>query len=81
MNFFLGTSFKSNQKKLQNLCSHNNMKNIDLIYKSNIYEKIWQKFIFLSAYSGMTTAYNKTIGQLFDDNFLKSQFMMQCRKH
>ena len=51
------------------------MKNIDLIYKSNIYEKIWQKFIFLSAYSGMTTAYNKTIGQLFDDNFLKSQFI------
>ena len=30
---------------------------------------------FLSAYSGMTTAYNKTIGQLFDDNFLKSQFI------
>ena len=51
------------------------MKNIDLIYKSNIYEKIWQKFIFLSAYSGMTTAYNKTIGQLFDDSFLKSQFI------
>ena len=45
------------------------------MYKSNIYEKIWQKFIFLSAYSGMATAYNKTIGQLFDDNFLKSQFI------
>ena len=73
--FFIGTLFKSNQEKLQNLCSHNNMKNIDLIYKSNIYEKIWQKFIFLSAYSGMTTAYNKTIGQLFDDSFLKSQFI------
>ena len=73
--FFIGTSFKYNQVKLQKLCSHNCMKNIDLIYKSNIYEKIWQKFIFLSAYSGMTTAYNKTIGQLFDDNFLKSQFI------
>ena len=73
--FFIGTSFKYNQQKLQNLCSHNNMKNIDLRYKSNIYEKIWQKFIFLSAYSGMTTAYNKTIGQLFDNNFLKSQFI------
>ena len=73
--FFIGTSHKSNQVKLQKLCSHNCVRKIDLIYKSNIYEKIWQKFIFLSAYSGMTTAYNKTIGQLFDDNFLKSQFI------
>ena len=73
--FFIGTSYKSNQVKLQKLCSHNCVRKIDLIYKSNIYEKIWQKFIFLSAYSGMTTAYNKTIGQLFDDNFLKSQFI------
>ena len=73
--FFIGTTYKSNQVKLQKLCSHNCIKKIDLIYKSNIYEKIWQKFIFLSAYSGMTTAYNKTIGQLFDDTFLKSQFI------
>ena len=73
--FFIGTSHKSNQVKLQKLCSHNCIRKIDLMYKSNIYEKIWQKFIFLSAYSGMTTAYNKTIGQLFDDNFLKSQFI------
>ena len=73
--FFIGTTYKYNQVKLQKLCSHNCIKKIDLIYKSNIYEKIWQKFIFLSAYSGMTTAYNKTIGQLFDDTFLKSQFI------
>ena len=73
--FFIGTTYKSNQVKLQKLCSHNCINKIDLIYKSNIYEKIWQKFIFLSAYSGMTTAYNKTIGQLFDDTFLKSQFI------
>ena len=73
--FFIGTTHKYNQVKLQKFCSHNFIKKINLIYKSNIYEKIWQKFIFLSAYSGMTTAYNKTIGQLFDDNFLKSQFI------
>mgnify|MGYP000083837309 FL=1 len=73
--FFIGTTYKYNQVKLQKLCSHNCINKIDLIYKSNIYEKIWQKFIFLSAYSGMTTAYNKTIGQLFDDTFLKSQFI------
>ena len=73
--FFIGTSYKSNQVKLQKLCSHNCISKIDFIYKSNIYEKIWQKFIFLSAYSGMTTAYNKTIGQLFEDSFLKSQFI------
>ena len=73
--FFIGTIYKYNQVKLQKLCSHTCIRKIDLIYKSNIYEKIWQKFIFLSAYSGMTTAYNKTIGQLCDDNFLKSQFI------
>ena len=73
--FFIGTSYKHNLVKLQKLCSHNCTRKLDLIYKSNIYEKIWQKFIFLSAYSGMTTAYNKPIGQLFDDNFLKSQFI------
>jgi len=73
--FFVGTSDKSNQVKLQKLCSHNSMRKINMIYKNNIYEKIWQKFIFLSAYSGMTTAYNKTIGQLFEDNFLKSEFI------
>ena len=44
--FFIGTSYKPNQEKLQKLCSHNHMTKIDLIYKSNIYEKIWQKFIF-----------------------------------
>ena len=73
--FFVGTSYKSNQLKLEKLCSHNSMRKIELIYKNNIYEKIWQKFIFLSAYSGMTTAYNKTIGQLFEDNFLKLEFI------
>ena len=73
--FFVGTTDRPNQVKLQNLCSHNSMKKIDMIYKNNIYEKIWQKFIFLSAYSGMTTAYNKTIGQLFEDNVLKLEFI------
>ena len=73
--FFVGTSNKSNQVKLHKLCSHNSVKKINLIYKNNIYEKIWQKFIFLSAYSGMTTAYNKTIGQLFEDNSLKLEFI------
>ena len=72
--FFIGTSNKSNQLKLHKLCSHNSIKKINLMYKDNIYEKIWQKFIFLSAYSGMTTAYNKTIGQLFEDKFLKLEF-------
>ena len=28
---------------------------LKIIFKKNIKEKIWEKFIFLSAYSGMTT--------------------------
>ena len=72
--FFVGSSEPDN-KKLKNLCLSNLNKNLDLRYKDNIYEKIWQKFIFLSAYSGMTTAYNKTIGQIFKSDTLKSEFI------
>ena len=73
--FFVGSSEPDNKKKLKNLCLSNLNKNLDLRYKDNIYEKIWQKFIFLSAYSGMTTAYNKTIGQIFKSDTLKSEFI------
>ena len=49
--------------------------NLSIIYKENIKEKIWEKFIFLSAYSGMTTLTEKTIGQIFENKTLKEKFL------
>ncbi|MFL2678993.1 MAG: ketopantoate reductase family protein [Alphaproteobacteria bacterium] len=38
-------------------------------------EKIWEKFVFLSAYSGMTTLTQKTIGEIFSNDLLKDKFI------
>ena len=43
-------------------------------------KKVWQKFIFLSAYSGMTTMFNKTIGQIFENKVLKLKFITAMRE-
>ena len=48
---------------------------LKIILKKNIKEKIWEKFIFLSAYSGMTTLEEKPIGEIFDDQDLKNKFI------
>ena len=49
-------------------------------FKTNIKEKIWDKFIFLSAYSGLTTLTQKTIGEIFDDKTLRSKFILAMRE-
>ena len=41
----------------------------------NISAKLWEKFIFLSAYSGITTLTSKTIGEIFDDSKLEKMFI------
>ncbi len=48
---------------------------LDLLYKKNIQEKIWEKFIFLSAYSGITTLTKKSIGEIFETKSLKKDFI------
>ena len=74
--FFVGTSDIETQKKLKRLCSISSLNGLDLRYKDNINEKVWQKFIFLSAYSGFTTAYNKTIGEIFENKNLRDDFII-----
>ena len=65
---------------MKDLCEICSLNSLDLRLKENIYEKVWQKFIFLSAYSGMTTAFNKTIGQIFENKVLKLKFITAMRE-
>ena len=73
--FFVGNYDGNKNILLENFCEKVQKHNLSIIYKDNIKEKIWEKFIFLSAYSGMTTLTEKTIGQIFDDNTLKEKFL------
>ena len=48
---------------------------LDIRFKTNIKEKIWDKFIFLSAYSGITTLTEMTIGEIFDNKNYRDLFI------
>lgn len=73
--FFVGNYGAGKNILLENFCEKVQKHNLSIIYKNNIKEKIWEKFIFLSAYSGMTTLTEKTIGQIFDNKTLKKKFL------
>ncbi len=72
--FFVGHMQRKNNKILKSFCKKCESLNINIQLKENIKEKIWEKFIFLSAYSGITTLTKKTIGQIFDNRELKEKF-------
>ena len=73
--FFVGKMNQRNDLKLENFCKMANVFGLDIRYKENIKEKIWEKFIFLSAYSGMTTLTQKTIGEIFEVIELREKFI------
>ncbi len=73
--FFVGSMSEIENKKLLNFCEKCQNSGLDLKYKSNIKEKIWEKFIFLSAYSGITTLTKKPIGEIFASTSLKKTFV------
>jgi len=73
--FFIGNYDGERSNILENFCKKVQENNLSIIYKNNIKEKIWEKFIFLSAYSGMTTLTEKTIGQIFENKNLKNKFL------
>ena len=72
--FFVGGYDVQENKLLEYFCENVQKTGLKIIFKKNIKEKIWEKFIFLSAYSGMTTFYLKPIGQIFEDEVLKKKF-------
>ena len=75
--FFVGSMSKKNVlvNKVEKFVQKQNLLGLDIRYTQNIEEKIWDKFIFLSAYSGLTTLYCKTIGEIFEDSILKAMFI------
>ena len=73
--FFVGNMSEIENKKLITFCEKCQNSGLDIRYKSNIKEKIWEKFIFLSAYSGITTLTKKSIGEIFASTTLKETFV------
>ena len=73
--FFVGNMSDIVNKKLLKFCEISKNSGLDIQYKSNIKEKIWEKFIFLSAYSGITTLTKKSIGEIFASTALKDNFV------
>ena len=73
--FFVGGYDVSENKLLEDFCQSVQKIGLKIILKKNIKEKIWEKFIFLSAYSGMTTLFLKPIGEIFEDQDLKNKFI------
>ena len=79
--FFVGGYDGKENKLLEDFCQSVQKIGLKIILKKNIKEKIWEKFIFLSAYSGMTTLFLKPIGEIFENKDLKKNLLMQCLKH
>ena len=73
--FYVGKYDNSNDKKVEEFCKICQKSGLDFRFKNNIKEKIWEKFVFLSAYSGMTTLTQKTIGEIFSNDLLKDKFV------
>ena len=73
--FFVGGYDIKENKLLEDFCNRVQKIGLKIIFKNNIKEKIWEKFIFLSAYSGMTTFFLKPIGEIFEDKVLKKKFI------
>ena len=75
--FFVGKmkTHSKYEKKIIKFSEEVNNLGIDFRYSEKITQKIWDKFIFLSAYSGVTTLSEMTIGEIFDDKYYKDLFV------
>ena len=74
--FFIGNMNKSKiNKPLTMFTDDCQSIGLDIRYTERIDEKLWDKFIFLSAYSGLTTLTELTIGQIFSHKRYKKLFL------
>ena len=74
--FFVGPIKKNiNSNILSNFTEECQGKGLDIRFTKNIGCKIWEKFIFLSAYSGLTTMTKLSIGEIFQDKEYKKDFI------
>tara|TARA_B100000989_G_scaffold292879_1_gene269449 strand:- start:158 stop:1066 length:909 start_codon:yes stop_codon:yes gene_type:complete len=74
--FFVGAIKKNNDSKiLLDFTRECQNKGLDFRFTNNIRSKIWEKFIFLSAYSGLTTMTKLSIGEIFENKEFKKDFI------
>ena len=75
--FFVGKIIAKNnyENKIFRFSEKVNSLGIDFRYSNKITQKIWDKFIFLSAYSGITTLTEMTIGEIFDNKNYRDLFI------
>ena len=73
--FFVGPYEGLKNNFLKSFCETSQSVGLDLRFTNNIKEKIWQKFIFLSAYSGITTLTENSIGQIFSNKRSEQKFI------
>ncbi len=74
--FFVGSMLSNSRiDRLKFFAQDCQNSGLDLRYTNKIKEKIWDKFIFLSAYSGVTTVTQLSIGQIFESNNSRNMFV------
>ena len=74
--FFIGNMNKSKiNEELTIFTDDCRSIDLDIRYTERIDEKLWDKFIFLSAYSGLTTLTELTIGQILGNKKYKKMFL------
>ena len=79
--FFVGPiNRNANSKILSNFTLDCQDKGLDMRFTKNISFKIWEKFIFLSAYSGLTTMTKLSIGEIFDNERHKKDFISAMKE-
>tara|TARA_B100000989_G_scaffold268482_1_gene223221 strand:- start:254 stop:1162 length:909 start_codon:yes stop_codon:yes gene_type:complete len=79
--FFVGPIKKNSHSKiLSNFTKDCQNIGLDIRFTKNIVSKIWEKFIFLSAYSGLTTMTKLSIGEIFDNERHKKDFISAMKE-
>ncbi len=74
--FFIGNlNEKPLSTKLKEFLNDCKQVGLDVRYTKKITEKLWDKFIFLSAYSGLTTMTELSIGQIFKNFKYEKMFI------
>lgn len=68
-----GKDPKKPEYTAENIISLFQKANIDFNWKDNPAPAIWEKYIFIASFALTTACYNKTIGEVLDDNSLKSK--------
>jgi len=73
--FFVGSYNGKHNEKLEDFCQKSIECGLNIFLKEDIRQKVWEKFIFLSAFSGITTLSEKPIGDIFGNKDLKKMFV------